>query len=140
MPIHTKAQARSQPDHASRKTVGEIEALVCKGMIRFEQEYMGRGPKDVHAHLLGDLLVVRLRGVLTVAEHQLVKTLPPERGRDLLKQVRAHLIATARPHMEDLIKQISGVNVVSVHNDISTVTGEEIIVFTLAHAPPTREC
>jgi uncharacterized protein YbcI len=47
------------------KTQGEVEAAICAGVTRFEQEHMGRGPKDIHAHLLGDLLVVRLRGVLT---------------------------------------------------------------------------
>ena len=52
------------------KTQGEIEAAICEGIIRFEQEYMGRGPKDIHAHLVGDLLVVRLQGVLTAAEQQ----------------------------------------------------------------------
>jgi uncharacterized protein YbcI len=60
------------------KTLGEIEAAICEGMARFEQEYMGRGPKDIHAHLIGDLLVVRLRGVLTAAEQQLVKSVPAE--------------------------------------------------------------
>ena len=70
------------------KTQGEIEAAICEGIARFEQEYMGRGPKDIHAHLIGDLLVVRLQGVLTVAEQQLVKSLPSDKGRDLLKQVR----------------------------------------------------
>ena len=58
------------------KTSGEIEAAVCEGMSRFQQEYMGRGPKDVHAYLIGDLLVVRLKGVLTAAEQHLVKSLP----------------------------------------------------------------
>ena len=65
------------------KTQGEIEAAVCEGVSLFEQEYMGRGPKDIRTHLLGDLLVVRLRGVLTAAEQHLVKALPPEKGRDL---------------------------------------------------------
>ena len=74
------------------RTLGEIEAAICAGMTRFEQEYMGRGPKDIHAYLVGDLLVVRLRGVLTAAEQQLVKSLPAEKGRDLLKQVRTHLL------------------------------------------------
>ena len=78
------------------KTQGEIEAAICEGISRFEQEYMGRGPKDIHAHLLGDLLVVRLKGVLTAAEQQLVKTLPHEKGRELLKQVRTHLIETKK--------------------------------------------
>ena len=53
------------------KTQGEIEAAICEGINRFEQEYMGRGPKDIRAYLLGDLLVVRLQGVLTAAEQHL---------------------------------------------------------------------
>ena len=55
------------------RTQGEIEAAVCEGVSRFEQEYMGRGPKDIRAHLLGDLLVIRLQGILTATEQQLVK-------------------------------------------------------------------
>ncbi len=121
------------------KSQGEIEAAISEGISRFEQEYMGRGPKDIHAHLLGDLLVVRLTGVLTAAEQQLVKSLPAERGRDLLKQVRTHLIETARPVMEAMIQEVTGVKVLSLHHDISTKTGEEVVLFTLAESPPFRE-
>ena len=121
------------------KTQGEIEAAVCEGINRFEQDYMGRGPKDIHAHLIGDLLVVRLRGVLTAAEQHLVESLPAEKGRDLLKQVRTHLIETARPLMEALIQEVTGAKVLSMHHDISTVTGEEVVLFTLAESPLFRE-
>ncbi len=121
------------------KTKGEIEAAVSEGLKRFEQEYMGRGPKDVHAHLIDDLLVVRLEGVLTAAEQHLVKSLPAEKGRDLLKQVRTHLVETARPLMEAMIEELSGQKVLSLHHDISTVTGEEVVLFTLANAPTFRE-
>lgn len=121
------------------KTQGEIEAAVCEGMKSFEQEYMGRGPKDIRAHLLRDLLVVRLEGVLTAAEQHLVKSLPAEKGRDLLKQVRTHLISTARERMETMIHSVTGVKVLSLHHDISTVTGEEIVVFTLTSSPSYRE-
>jgi len=121
------------------KTSGEIEAAVCQGMNKFEQEFMGRGPKDIRAHLIDDLLVVRLQGVLTAAEQHLVKTLPGEKGRDLLKQVRTHLIETARPKMEAMVQGIVGVKVVSLHHDISTLTGEEVLVFTLAESPLLRE-
>src|SRR5438067_5396767 len=117
------------------KTQGEIEAAICEGISRFEQDYMGRGPKDIRTHLLGDLLVVRLQGVLTAAEQQLVKALPAEKGRDLLKQVRTHLIETARPVMEVMIEEVTGVKVLSLHHDISTVTGEEVVLFTLAESP-----
>ena len=121
------------------RTGGEMETAICEGVARFEQDYMGRGPKDIHAHLLGDLLVVRLEGVLTAAEQQLVKSLAADKGRDLLKQVRTHLIETARPVLEALVQEITGVKVLSLHRDISTVTGEEVVVFTLAESPISRD-
>jgi uncharacterized protein YbcI len=120
------------------KTQGEIEAAICEGINRFELDYMGRGPKHIHAHLIGDFLVVRLQGVLTAAEKHLVKSLPAEKGRDLLKQVRTHLLETARPLMEKMVEEITGVKVLSLHHDISTVTAEEVVLFTLAEAPDFR--
>ena len=120
------------------KTRGEIEAAVCQGITQFEQEYMGRGPKHIHTHLLDDLLVVRLQGVLTAAEQHLVKNRQPEKGRDLLKQVRTQLIETARPALEKLVLESTGVKVVSMHHDISVVTGEEVVLFTLAARPAVR--
>jgi uncharacterized protein YbcI len=83
--------------------------------------------------------VVRLTGVLTAAEQHLVKTLAAEKGRDLLKQVRTHLVETARPLLEAMIQEATGASVVSLHHDISTVTGEEIVIFTLAESPLFRE-
>ncbi|MEN6405855.1 MAG: DUF2294 domain-containing protein [Thermoguttaceae bacterium] len=121
------------------KTQGEMEAAICEGVSRFEQDYMGRGPKDIRAHLLGDLLVVRLQGVLTAAEQHLVKSLPAEKGRDLLKQVRTHLIETSRPFMEAMVQEITGVKVLTMHHDISTITGEKVVLFTLAESPILRD-
>ena len=121
------------------KTQGEVEAAVCAGISRFQQEYMGRGPKDISAHLIEDLLVIRLKGVLTAAEQHLVQTLPVERGRDLLKQVRVQLIETARPLLEEMVENVTGVKVQSLHHDISTRTGEELVLFTLADSPMVRE-
>jgi uncharacterized protein YbcI len=121
------------------KTQGEIEASVCQAMSRFEQEYMGRGPKDIHAYLVNDLLIVRLRGVLTAAEQHLVKSVSVDKGRDLLKQVRTQLIETAKTVMVAMVHDITGVKVISLHHDISTVTGEEIMVFTLEESPIVRE-
>jgi uncharacterized protein YbcI len=121
------------------KTQGEIEAAVCDGMSRFEQEYMGRGPKTIHAYLLNDLLVVRLQGVLTAAEQQLVKTLPADKGRDLLKGVRTQLMETGRPVLEVMVLDATGVKPLSLHHDISTMTGEEVVIFTLSEQPRVRE-
>ena len=154
------------------RSQGEIEAAVCDGVSRFQQEFVGRGPRDIHAHLLGTLLVVRLQGVLTPAERQLVAPgavadgdgagndqgnglgngnghgtgnghgLSPGHengnGRSLLKQVRAHMVASGRPRLAQVVEEATGVSLTSVHHDISTVTGEEVLVFSLASTPPCR--
>jgi uncharacterized protein YbcI len=82
---------------------------------------------------------VRLSGVLTAAEQQLVKTPPAEKGRGLLKEVRTQLMETARPALEKRVQDMTGVKVVSLHHDISTVTGEEVVLFTLAAPPVFRD-
>ena len=121
------------------KTRGEIEAAICELIRRLQYEHFGRGPRDIRAHLIGDLLVVRLQGVLTAGEQQMVISLAAEKGRDLLKQVRTHLIETARPVMEAVVQQATGVKMLSLHHDISTVTGEEVILCTLAMSPDCRQ-
>jgi uncharacterized protein YbcI len=123
---------------AQMKTQGEIEADISRAMTKFKEDYMGRGPKNIHTYLIGDLLVIRLQGVLTAAEQQLVKSLSSEKGRDLLKQVRAQLIETARPLMDAMVQEVTGVKVLSLHHDVSTVTGEEVVIFTLAEVPHFR--
>ena len=121
------------------KTQGEMEAAVCEGMARFELEYMGRGPKDTYACLIGDLLLVRLMGVLTPAEQHLTQSANLVQGRALLKQVRTQLVEQARPKLDAMIHDITGCKPRSLHHDISTFTGEEIILFTLADVPNVRE-
>jgi uncharacterized protein YbcI len=117
------------------RTKEEIEAAVSEEISRFGKENMGLGPKDIQVHLLDDLLVIRLRDVLAPAEQHLAKSLPAESGRDLLKRVRSHLIETTRPVMEAMVEKVTGVKVLTMHHDISTVTGEEVILFTLARSP-----
>jgi len=120
------------------KTRGEIEAAVSKGVTTFMQEFMGRGPKDICTHLIEDILLVRLQGVLTAAERHLVAALSAEKGRDLLKEVRTHLIEISRPRLEKMIEEASGMRCISLHHDVSTVTGEEVLLFTLTEAPGMR--
>jgi len=131
--------AASHWDIVPMKTLGEMEAAICQGICRFQQDYIDRGPKDIRAHLIGDLVVVRLRGVLTAPEQQLGKSLPAEKGRDLLKRVRTQLIELARPALAAMVQEVTGVKVVSLHHDISTVTGEEVLLFTLAESPCHRQ-
>ena len=116
-------------------TQEESEAAICDGIIRFQEEYMGWRSEQIHVHFIKDLVVVRIRGVLTLAERQLGKSSPPEKGRDLIKRARKQLLELARPMLESLVHEVAGVKVLSMHHDISTVTGEEVVVFSLAGTP-----
>lgn len=121
------------------RTQGEIEAAISEEISRFEQGYMGRRPKDINIHLLGDLLLIRLRGVLVPAEQHLVKLLPAEKGQDLLKQVWTKLAETTRPVIEAMVERLTGVKILTMHYDISTEIGDEIILFTLDRSPDVDE-
>ena len=113
----------------------ESEAAICEGISRFQEEYMGWRSDKIRAHFIKDLLVVRIQGTLTLAERQLGKSASAVDGRDLIKQVRKQLLELARPMLESLVHEVAGVKVLSMHHDISTVTGEEMIVFSLVEVP-----
>ncbi len=114
------------------KTRGLIESEISDAVTKFEREYMGRGPESARTYLLDDLVIVRLRGVLTPAECQLARSDTEGRGRVLIKQIRTELLEKARPLLETIIRDILGQSVRSLHTDISTLTGERIIVFSLS--------
>jgi uncharacterized protein YbcI len=116
-------------------TQAESTAAICEGISRFQEEYMGWKSEQIHAHFIKDILLVRIFGVLTLAERQLAKSLSPERGRNLIKQVREQLLELARPMLESLVHEVAGVKVLSMHHDISTVTGEEVVIFSLVEEP-----
>lgn len=112
----------------SIKSAGEIEDEISKSMVQFEKEYMGRGPTEVKTHIFEDMIFVRLKGVLTRAEQQLTKG--PD-GIELIKKVRASLLETAQPLLYEVVKEITGLDVVTLHTDISTKSGERVIIFTM---------
>jgi uncharacterized protein YbcI len=126
------ATMRPMLQYISMKTKGQIEAEISDAVTKFEREYMGRGPESARTYLLEDLVIVRLCGVLTPAESQLARSDPEGRGRALIKQIRTELVEKARPLLETIIRDILGQSIKSLHTDISTVTGERIIVFSLA--------
>jgi len=134
LPIDEARRIRNERKSKALTQV-ESEAVICDGIGRFQEEYLGWKSEQIHVHLIKDLLLVRIHGVLTLAERQLGKSLSPEKGRDLIKQARKQLLELARPMLESLAHEAAGVKVVSMHHDISTVTGEEVVIFSLAAAP-----
>jgi uncharacterized protein YbcI len=121
------------------KTRGQIEAEISEAVTRFEKEFMGRGPLETRTYIIDDMVIVRLKGVLTRAEYRLVKSERNTKGRDLIKQVRIELLENGRPLLEDIIKDILRRKVRSLHTDISTMTGERLIIFTLDKKPFEEE-
>jgi uncharacterized protein YbcI len=113
------------------KSKGQLEAEISEALIKFEKEYMGRGPEQTKTYIIGDLIVVRLQRVLTPAEQQLAGASDEMRGLTLIKQVRTELLEKARPLLEQIILDLTSRAVKSLHTDISTATGERVIIFTL---------
>jgi len=120
------------------KTRGEVEAEIAQAIVKFEREYMGRGPEDSKAFIFEDVVFVRLRGVLTPAEKQLAKADDVSAGRKMIKDVRQELLEKARVLLETIVTDALGFRVKSLHTDISTSSGERIIVFTLEGRPEFR--
>ncbi len=110
------------------KTKGELEAQISEAMVQFEIDYMGRGPKETRSHIIEDMVLVRLKGVLTPAEQQLTKS---DDGMELIKKVRSTLVENGNPILFQVISDITGEKVLDLQTDISTATGERVFVFTL---------
>lgn len=138
LPIEDARRIRNQRK-SKTLTSGESEAAICDAIIRFQEQYLGWRSEQIRSHFIKDLLVVRILGVLTLAERHLAKSLSPAKGRDLIKQVRKQLLELARPMLESLVHEIVDLKVVSMHHDISTVTGEEMVVFSLSGTPQFDE-
>ena len=113
------------------KSKGQIEAEISEALIKFEKEYMGRGPEETKTYIIDDIIVIRLQRVLTPAEQQLAGANDETTGRTLIKRVRTELLEKARPLLEQIIMDLTGKKVKSLHTDISTVSGERVIIFTL---------
>ncbi|MCF6147912.1 MAG: DUF2294 domain-containing protein [Candidatus Kuenenia sp.] len=121
-----------------KKTKGQIEAEISEAIIKFEKEYMGRGPLEAKTYIIDDLVLVRLKGVLTKAEYQLANPRDIANGRTLIKQMRIALLEKGRPLIETVVESIINQKTISLHTDISTRTGEKVIIFTL-DSPPKLE-
>ena len=110
------------------KTKGQLEAEISVAITQFEKDYLGRGPEEARTFIIQDMVLIRLKGVLTPAEEHLAKE---EEGAQIIKQVRLRLIESSRPLLEQIIQEKTGLKVISVNTDISTRSGERIFVIGL---------
>ncbi len=115
------------------KTKTKMEQEISDAVIKFELEFMGRGPTETQTFIIDTMIIVRLKGVLTKAELQLANAGDSDRGRKLIKDVRIELIEKGRPLLDAALESITGQKIVSLHTDISTTIGERVIIFTTQH-------
>ena len=106
----------------------KTEAAISDEMMAFQHEFVGRGPDRIRTRVVEDLVIVRSFGVFTPAERQLAKSFE---GRRLIKAMRQHVLEAGRSVLEGIVQEHTGAEVVSVHSDISTKSGEWLDVFVL---------
>ena len=112
----------------TKKTKGQLEDDICTAITKFEKEHLGRGPKEANTFIIEDMILIRLKSILTPAEENLAKD---NEGAQIIKQIRRRLIESSRQHLEDIIKNITDASILSLHTDISSKTGERIFVLCL---------
>lgn len=111
-----------------RRTKGQVEAALTVALTQFERDFLGRGPKEARTYIIHDLVVVRLKGILSPAETHL-STEPG--GVELIKQMRSRLIEGSKPALVRLVEEQTDARVTAMHTDLSTRSGERMFVFTV---------
>jgi uncharacterized protein YbcI len=105
------------------------EAEFTEAIIKVEKEFLGRGPLEACIFFVQDMILVRLRGVLTPAEMKLAES---REGQTLVKETRRQLFETSRALLlDEIVRQILDCELISLHTDMSTKTGERIVVITV---------
>lgn len=110
------------------KTVGEAEAELAQAISKLEKECFGRGPLEVRAYMVHDLILVRLRGVMTPEEHHLAELAD---GPSLVKEARRRLFSNSRPRLERIIQETVGCKLINLYADMCAVADERLMVITV---------
>lgn len=110
------------------KSKGLIEAEISKSLTQWEKDFLGRGSVSVKTDILRDMIIVTLRGILSPAEYSLCKT---KEGLLSVKKIRSDLIESGVEDLKEIVLKITGEEVKSFFTDISTPTGDRIMVFKL---------
>lgn len=104
---------------------GQLEDQISKKFMQFEREFLGRGPINVKTDIIRDMILIRLEGVLTRAEIELAKDLE---GIIMIKSMRSKLLENGRDYLKQIITEVTGCNILNLHTDISTRSGDRVIL------------
>jgi uncharacterized protein YbcI len=108
------------------KTQGEIQSEISDLFTKFMQDNMGRGPTSIKTSITDDVVVVRLKGVLTETEKHLAIS---EVGKNLLVSVRRHLMTTTgKNHVNQIFLSKFKTSITNFYYDCDPTNNEEIVV------------
>ena len=107
---------------------GELEDKISRALTAWEKDYLGRGPLHVKTDLIRNMIVVVMKGILTPAEQALANT---SDGLVSIKEIRTELVESGSNQLHTMIHELTGVQVASMHTDVSTKTGERVMVFLM---------
>ena len=110
-------------------TKGALEAEISKALTHWEKHYLGRGSVSVKSDILREMIIVSLRGILTPAEYSVCKN---KEGLLSVKVNRNSLVESGVDELKEIIYTITGLEVTSFYTDLSTQTGERVMVFKLS--------
>ena len=110
------------------KTIGQLEAEISTAITKFEKDFIGRGPKESKTFIIDDMVIIRLKGILTPAEEKLAQE---DGGSQLIKQMRIRLIESSEIMLNELIESVTKSKVRGLLTDINPTTGERVFIFTL---------
>jgi uncharacterized protein YbcI len=113
---------------SATKTKGQLEAEISDAMVKLQRGQTGRGPNQARTYIVEDMVIVRLQEVLTPAERQLTGN---PHGQSLIKQFHQQMHEIARHNLERIVEELTGCRVTSIHNDVSTKTGEQVAIYVL---------
>lgn len=108
---------------------GALEAEIAGAITRFQREQQGRGPGEVRAFVVGEMIVVRCQSIFTPVEAHLSAS---DEGRKLIKSARQELRSINHLEIEEIIAALAGCAVLRSHCDLSVESAEQVEVYILA--------
>lgn len=107
---------------------GTYEAEISKAITQWEKDFLGRGSLSVKTDILRDMILVSLQGVLTQAEYKVCET---NEGLLTIKKTRSKLVESGIDALNEIVLSITGEVVKGFHTDLSSRTGERVMIFKL---------
>lgn len=118
----------------SHPTIGQLERTISQKVRALYRNQFGHQPSKVECHLVGNKIILSLEDVITPLE----KLLAEAQSSNLVIQIRSFIDDIIKPKLQELIEEISQVNVVNCLYDTEINSGCAGAIVILANPPHVR--